>query len=324
MIEIIQISLILICIFGEALYSGMETGIISIRRIRLHHHVKLGNKKALILKNFLDNPDHLLGTTLVGTNLCIVITSVLTSNLAVQYWGVWGKTVSAFLISAVLLVVSEYIPKAWFQARPYDNCIKFAGFLEWSWHIFKPIGMLVTQIARLIVPVKISEKQMLSILASRTELKVLASEGVTYGEITPEERTMIHRAIELSEKTARKIMVPIEKSTVIKSNITKKEFLELSASSEYTRYPVFDAEQNKFIGVINMFDVIASAELDSENTLESLVKEIVLIPADLPADEVVPLFRRGRQPIGLVVNPQKKVVGLITTEDILEQIVGTL
>lgn len=209
MTDFIQITIILLCILGEALYSGMETGIISIRRIRLRHQARQGKKEALILSRFLNSPDYLLGTTLVGTNLCIVITSVLSSNLAVRYWGGWGKTISAILVSITLLIFSEYIPKAWFQARPYERSIKFAGFLEWSGHIFKPIGILVTWIAKVIVPVKISAKQALSALASRTELKVLASEGVIYGEITPEEHTMIHRAIELSEKSVKKIMISI-------------------------------------------------------------------------------------------------------------------
>ena len=80
----------------------------------------------------------------------------------------------------------------------------------------------------------------------------------------------------------------------------------------------------KFIGVINIFDVIADTTLGEERTIESLIKEIVFIPEDIPADDVVALFRRGRQPIGLVVNKDEQAAGLITTEDILTQIVGTL
>ncbi len=324
MIDSIQILIIIFCILGAALYSGMETGIISIRRIRLRHQARLGKKEAVILSRFLNNPDYLLGTTLVGTNLCIVITSVLSSNLAVRYWGGWGKTISAVLVTIILLIFSEYIPKAWFQARPYYRSIKFAGFMEWSGRIFKPIGIVVTQIAKLIAPVKVSAKQALSTLASRTELKVLASEGVIYGEITPEEHTMIHRAIELSEKSAKKIMIPLEQVIYVNKDISKKDFLEFSSAKEYTRYPVFDALGKKFIGVVNLFDVIADTELNDQSTIEELVKEIVFIPEDIPADDVVALFRRGRQPIGLVVNKYKEVIGLITTEDILEEIVGTL
>lgn len=73
-----------------------------------------------------------------------------------------------------------------------------------------------------------------------------------------------------------------------------------------------------------MFDVIADTTLSDNGTIEKLIKEIVFIPEETPSDEVVPLFRRGRQPIGLVTNTDKEVIGLITTEDILEQIVGTL
>ncbi|MBU1043643.1 MAG: DUF21 domain-containing protein [Candidatus Omnitrophica bacterium] len=324
MIDFIQIIIIIFCVLGEAIYSGMETGIISIRRIRLQHHARSGKKGALILSRFLNDPDYLLGTTLVGTNLCIVITSVLSSNLAVHYWGGWGKTISAGLVSITLLVFSEYIPKAWFQSRPYLRSVKFAGFLEWSGRIFKPLGILVTWISKLIVPFKVSPNQALSVLASRTELKVLASEGVIYGEITPEEHTMIHRAIELSEKSVQKVMVLIEKVKYVDKNISKKSFLEFAAANEYTRYPVWDTKQKKFIGVINIFDVIADTSLSDESSIESLLKEIVFIPDNIPADEVVPLFRRGRQPIGLAVNKEKAVIGLITTEDILEEIVGTL
>lgn len=128
-----EVILMLLCLLGTALYAGLETGVISIHRLRLRHLVRLGNPRAKVLQWFLERPDDLLGTTLVGTNLCMVTASVLGAVVARRLLGSMGSWVSGLVMTIAILLFCEYIPKAWFQARPAVRSMVFAGFLRVSW-----------------------------------------------------------------------------------------------------------------------------------------------------------------------------------------------
>jgi Mg2+/Co2+ transporter CorB len=122
MIEFLQVLIILLCMVGTAFYAGIETGMISIHRMRLRHFVREGLPGAEILEGFLSKPDRLLGTTLVGTNLCMVIVSVVHTSLGARLSEKWGEPVAAVMATVLVLICCEYLPKAWFLSKPFDRC----------------------------------------------------------------------------------------------------------------------------------------------------------------------------------------------------------
>jgi putative hemolysin len=259
----------------------------------------------------------------VGTNLCIVVASVCATSVAEAAFGAWGQLGASIAMTVLLLTFGEYIPKAWFRSNPYQHAARFAHILEWAWRILKPIGTAVTWISGLLVPGRDSSREALCALATRAELKLLASEGERYGVITPEERTMIHRVIELSERTAGTIMVPLEQMRTVPAGTTLTGFLEIARQSEFTRFPVFSAVEKRFVGVIDLFDVL-TAPPASTDPVDRFMRPPVLVQARTPGDEIVPALRHAHQPIGLVVDDAQTVLGLVTTDDVLRHIVGSL
>jgi CBS domain containing-hemolysin-like protein len=316
---LIQVSFIILCVLGAAFYSGMETGVISIRRLRLRHRLRQGDRAAQKLAFFLEEPDRLLGTTLVGTNLCVVMVSIVSSRLSAP-WGAAAQVISGLLISASLLIFSEYIPKAWFRAHPYYRCARFANALHISWIIFNPLGRGITWIAGLMIKGHQSGRNDLCSLASRGELKILTAEAELNGVLSSEERAMIQNTVELSEKTVAQICTRMDQVIVAPANCTVSEFMQLATKKEFSRYPVQQTGESTFLGIVDLLDVLTGHD-GLDDSIMPFVREAVLIPRSTPADDVMPRLRLARQSMGLVTDESGAVGGVITTDDILNQIV---
>ena len=308
----------------EAFFSGMETGVISIHRLRLRHSIRTGSRAAKILSGFLENTDRLLGTTLVGTNICVVMISVVSSSLAVGLMGSGGQAVSTLVVAVTVLVFCEYLPKAWFHSRPLERCCRFANLLQMAEKVLHPLSVAILGVVRIFIPGATRMYSKSDPFITKEELKTLAREGAQSGVLSSKESSMIRSVLELSGRRADDIMIPRDEMTSVSMNATVGEFLELCRSSGFTRMPVSDDTSAGFAGIINVYYVLAHDDLDHEMPISGFVRSPLLIPAGMPVDEIFPRLRRSRQPMCLVKDSEGDVIGLITTHDILEEIVGEL
>jgi putative hemolysin len=319
----LQLFIIFICMIAHAFFAGIETGVISIHRMRLRHFVRQGSTNARILESFVTNFDRLLGTTLVGTNICVVVTAVVAASLTDRLGLPGGEAASSIIMAVFIIIFAEYLPKAWFHSRPLERCERFVGILRVAEVIFLPISFCIIGIARLLSP---GDKQSFTKpdpFVTREDLKVLAKEGEKDGVLSSKERYMIHRVIELPGKTAETVMVPRETMTLAYDDMTIPEFYALARESGFTRMPVYNRPSEKFIGVMNVFFVLWNDHAESHATIADFMRPAQTVSATMPVDDILPHMRRGRQPMCLVER-NGDVVGLITTEDILRTIVGKL
>jgi len=323
MIEAIQIIVFIVCMAGSAFYAGIETGIISIHRMRLRHHVREGLPGADTLEDFLEDSDRLLGTTLVGNNLTMVVVSVVLASLFAHHFGAGGESVAAIVATVLVLIFGEYLPKAWFHSRPLERCRRFVRLLRLSEIVFRPISTAVLWITRWIVPGSTGSLSDSAPFVTREDLKILAREGEEHGVLSQEERVMIHRVFELSGKRAREIMIPREEIIHVNRNDTLTSFFDVARSSGFTRLPVYDEDQKKFSAIVNVFDALSYRGDSTDRPLAWLGRPPLFVHESTPVDDILPIMRRYRQPMCLVTGARENVCGLITTEDILEEIVGT-
>lgn len=319
-----QILLIAVCMAWEAFFAGIEVGIISIHRMRLRHFVREKEPGAKLLQGFLDHPDRLLGTTLVGTNISVVVVSVVSASIAVELIGAMGETVSTAVMSVLVVVFCEYLPKAWFHARPLDRSRRFVRVLRFWEVLFRPISLVIVWFTRWLVPGPSRPLSRLVPFVTRDDLKILAHEGERDGVLSPKERKMIDRVIELSGKRADQVMVPRADITFVETGTSVRDFFEVARKSGYTRMPVYDRTKDEFVGIVNVFYALAAHVVDLDQPVDEFSRPAIFIPEDMPADDIFPRLRRFRLPMCLVVDPAHRVVGLLTTEDILREIVGPL
>jgi putative hemolysin len=323
-IDALQLMFVFICMFGYAFFSGIETGVTAINRLRLKHFVRQQDKAAEILQGFLDDSDRLLGATLTGANVCLVVVSVFSVSLAGKWFGSWAEPVVALLVSIVVLMFCEYVPKAWFTSKPYFRSARFASVLLMMEGILKPLSFTMVGLTRVLVPdAKRSFAKPLPFV-SREDLKTLTKDGERSGVLSRRETSMINRVFELSTKKAAEIMIPREKMLTVESDVIVEDFLALARTRGVTRMPVYDSEKKQYVGIVNVLFVLSSLPASSGSKVGDLTRPVHFIPADMPVDDIFPRLRRSRQPMGLVRNKKEEVVGLVTTEDILEEIVGEL
>ena len=196
MAEFGYIIIILFFMLTHAFFAGIETGIISIHRMRLRHFVRKGESGSKLLHEFLENSDRLLGTTLVGTNVSVVIIAVMVTSFAVEMFPRWGEALSTLVVSVLVLVFCEYIPKTWFRHRPLERSRRYVGTLRISELLFLPFAKAVILLTRVLVPGPKDTFANKVPFVTVEDLKILAKEGEKDGVLSPKERVMIHRVFE--------------------------------------------------------------------------------------------------------------------------------
>ncbi len=323
MIATWEIAVLILCFIGAAFYAGMETGVVSVNRLRLHHLVRRNIKGARIIQEFLDEPDHLLGTTLVGTNICHVAVSVTAASIATALLGTRGLWVASPIVTLALLIGGEYLPKAWFRSYPAYRVIPFARLLLISRYVFYPVGMAVTTLARYVVPAPDPDKKKQEPFITREEIMHLTRESEQAGSFSADERRMIHGVLELTRKPCGKIMIPRDRMTAVRADAPTDEVIELARSKGFSRLPVFNESENRYIGVVHIRDVLTDSQ-QSKKTASDHVRPPQIVPASMPADQLLPRMQKTRQPMALVADDRDEIIGLVTIEDVLEEIVGKL
>jgi magnesium and cobalt exporter, CNNM family len=317
----LQVFLLFFCLLGSAFFAGMETGIISINRLRLQHLVRRQVPGARTIRHFLAHSDRLLGTTLIGTNLLHVVSAVLAASIGQQLFGALGAALAGLGLVLVMLVFCEYIPKAWFQAAPARRTLPFAGLLQATAWALRPFSLIITTLVRWTMPQRDNKRAEDKMLVNREELLHLAREGARSGVLTTHESEMIHGVFELTHKTCGSLMTSRDKMATVPSTATPDEVLALARTREFNRLPVYDAEQKAFVGIVHIFDLL-SDDAPEGKTASDYMRPPQLVAGYLPVDHLLPRMRVTRLPLFLVTDERYEVIGLITLEDVLQEITG--
>ena len=317
----VEIFLLLFCLAGSAFFAGVETGVISINRLRLQHLVRRQVPGAKTVRHFLTHSDLLLGTTLIGTNLLHVVSAVLAASIGQQVAGAAGAAGAGVVLLLVMLVFCEYIPKAWFQAAPARRTLPYAGILRAAATLLRPFSFLVNLVVRALLPRRVGQDVEDKMLVTREELLHLAREGERSGVLTKHESEMIHGVFDLTHKTCATLMTPRDKMAFVTSAATPAEILALARVREFNRLPVYDPDQKSFVGVVHVFDVLAD-DAPAGKTAADYLRPPQLVASYLPVDHLLPRMRVTRLPLFLVTDDRYEVIGLITLEDVLREITG--
>jgi putative hemolysin len=317
---ILRLLMLGVCFMGGAFFAGMETGIISINRLRLHHLVLRGLKPASVIERFLQNPERLLSTTLVGTNLCYSVFAIVLTSLLLRT-GLPGAPVVAHVSSTILLLVfCEYLPKAWFQALPLTRTLPFAWVLEGFARLFRPIGRTVAGLVDALLGSTV-EGQPVQPLLTREDLIHLTAESGRSGALSPFESRMIRGVFDLSGIRCRDIMVPADRIVRVDAGLSAGELTALAHQTELNRFPVWDAGRNRYIGIVHIFDALSDPE-PAGKTVKDYMRPPQFIEEHMLVDHILPRMRATRQPMTLVVGSDGAVAGLITINNVLRVIVG--
>lgn len=316
-----EIEIIVVCLVAHGFFAGMETGVISINRHRLMHLARQSARGAQTIESFLRESHRLLGTTLVGTNLSLVVASTMLASLAEKAWGQTGQTAAGIILALTVLVFSEFLPKVWFSSRPIERCLPLAGALRLSERGLKPIVIAILFMTRWAMP---RRRQRQLPFVTREHIQSMALDSEAGGQITAFERLMISRVLNLQMQTAPQVMTPIARITHVHADERLDACFDRAKSSGHMRLPVFDADDRVCLGILPVLDVLSRGVLPPETIASEVMQPPFFIAPDLRADDLLPLMRRHRQPLAILRAADGQTLGLITQENILAAIMGNL
>ncbi|MCF7838361.1 MAG: CNNM domain-containing protein [Candidatus Marinimicrobia bacterium] len=308
---------IFLCMLGSAFFSGMETGLISINYLRLQHLLRRRARGAAAIKRMLEKPDLLISTTLVGNNICNVLCSVLAVRWATARWDVWGARASPLVMTLLLLVCSEYLPKAWFRGRPAVRVLPFVGLLSLWEILFRPINRLVNAIVRLMLPAHRTPPFQLRALVTREDLRHLTHEGERSGYLSAPERRLIHGVFDLAHRTCGDIMIPRDELVTVTPEMTAEQVTELARSQSLSRLPVWQPATRTFVGFIHVLDLLGAGEPTAQ--VRDFMRPPQFVAATEPLDNLLPRLRLTQQPLAFVQDDKEQVIGLVTLDRLLDK-----
>lgn len=317
------ILVLLICC--SAFFSSSETGMMSLNRYRLRHLVKNKHRGAIRAHSLLSRPDRLIGVILIGNNLVNISAASIATVLAVRLWGDAGLAISTFGLTLIILIFAEVTPKTLAALHPERIAFPAAIILRPLLTLLYPAVWLVNGITNnLLRLMGVKAEHGTNEHLSTEELRTIVNEA---GALLPQKnQSMLLGILELEDVTVQDIMIPRNETVGIDLEDDLDTILDVIASSDHTRLPVFRGDINQVVGILhlrNMAKVLKSGN-PSKAALLQETREPYFVPESTPLQTQLLNFQKEGRRIGLVVDEYGDIQGICTLEDILEEIVGEL
>ena len=303
-------------------FSGVETGIYSINRLRVRFRAERGQRGAAILQRLVSDTERLVATTLVGHNLAIyAAAAVVTKALELRHLA-QPEVVATALLTPFSFVLAELLPKDLFERQreglmcPLAASVRFFTWLLWP--IAAPLRMLVGVLLSALHRPRLQR----DVLFSRPGLMFSLADANGLGQLTAAQRQMAQHIMQVEQSTVADACLPIGRVESVSLHTTPRELLERLRGKRYSRLPVYEADPSKIIGTVNVFDLLYHRG-DVGRSLRPYVKPAIFLDQRTRLHAGLLRLRSSRQHIGIVVDGARPV-GLVTLSDLVEQLVGKL
>ena len=318
----IYLVLIACCVMGAAFFSGTETAIISVSRIKIRHLAKAGDRKAAALERLLTRPERALSVALVGTNIFVVLTAILATTYAIEVLKQGenlGMVLATVVMTPILLIFGETLPKTFFYHHATWIALRVIPALTFFSVVFYPLVQICSLPSQVILRITGGDTQRKNPFVTREELKLLIMEGES--DLNVYEQKMIGHLFKFSETIVRSIMVPAEKMVAVDGWGTVADAVRLMRETGHSRVLLFEGRIDKIVGCVAVQDIVG---LEPSIPLARVKRPLIFVPENKRIPELLLLLSQVGHHMAMVVNRHRRVSGLVTLEDIIEEIVGEI
>lgn len=313
---------ILGCLLAAALFSAAEMAFIAANRLRLRHLAEGGHGVAARYLEAFSRPERILSTAMMGVTISHIIASTVAT------WGLlpllprWAPLAVTLALTPVMLVFGEIIPKAVAREWATGLILRLFRVLEGAGWVLTPLTWLASRVVggalRLLRQSPISTRH----FVSREELKLVLQMEPEEADVTTQEAEMIDKIFELGETTVREVMVPLVDVVAVPETATPDDAIALIRERGFSRLPVFQDRELNVVGVVTAMDLLRrGAEV---STLKALMRLATFVPETKRIGDLLREMQKARIQLAVVVDEYGGAVGIVTLEDILEQIVGEI
>lgn len=318
------IVLIIVLLLLKGFFSGSEIALVNSDKVKLTARANQGNSGAKAVLELFKTPDVMLGTTLVGTNIATVAISTLVTVLFIDLFGARGDLYAVLLFTPVLLILGEIVPKSIFQQKS-DELAPIAIYpLKVFAFLFYPAIFIFSRIARLLARLLGGGKVEQNLFTTREQIRSVVEMTERTSSIDAFDRGRIRRVIRFGDTTAGEAMIPIAEVTAINHHSGIVRAIAMVRQKGYNRLPVYKGNISNIVGIATLttWDMLEKAT--AEKKLDEVMQPAQYVLQFQTIDQLLPLLRQREDHMAVVVDEYGSAIGIITMEDIVEEVVGDI
>lgn len=324
MVDIVLPIVALVGLVGlSAFFSGLEVAFVSISKGQLQRFLNEKRRGAKSLHKLKSNPSRMLTTLLIGNNLVNVAAAAIATDLAITLFGNVGVGIATGVMTFLLLVFGEITPKAYCNAHAETLSLKFAGVVLVLQYTIYPIVRMFEGITKGIF--KLMGTHELPPPISEEEVRALLDVGVEEKVFLKEEKKLIEEALEFHDIPVRAIMTPRKNMVVLNARMMLWEALPMINNVGYSRIPIVDGTKDNIVGIVHNRDILRALEIGNMNImLKDLARKPLFVSQEKKISDLLKEFQNRRIHIAIVVDEFGGTEGIVTLEDIIEELVGEI
>ena len=307
----------------SALFSSSETALTTVNRIRIRTLAGQGDKRAMTLLAVLQNPEKMLSVILIGNNVVNLYASSLATTVTLSLFGSKMVGVATGVLTLAVLVFGEVAPKTMASRNAEQIALRAAGPVKCLMWLFTPLVFVVNNLARLVMKLFGADRPGKRELMTAEELRTIVQVGHEEGVIENSERKMIDNVFDFGDRSARDIMIPRIDMTCIDVEAGYDELMEVVREEKYTRIPVYKESADTIVGILNIKDLLFRAQ-DKPFRIAELMRKPLFTYEQKKTSELMVEMRKNYTNLAIVLDEYGVTAGMVTMEDILEEIVGEI
>ena len=316
---------IVLCIMFSALFSASEMALSSANKVRIENEADEGSKRATTALNLLENFDDSLGAILIGNNLVNIAASSMSSVLVILLTGsdknAWIATI---IITLLVIIFGETMPKITAKQNATRFSLKIAPFVRFLSIILKPVIKAVVFLVNLISPSRPEEEEEVDEDESIEELATIIETAEDEGVLDEDQRELLIAALDFGDIAAYEVMTSRVDLDAIDIEDSMEEIMELVNSTPFTRLPVYEDSIDNVIGVLHLNDLLKELAVNDNPDIRSILMEPVFVYRTTKLPSVLQALREANQHMAIVTDEYSGTDGVITMEDVLEEVVGEI
>lgn len=320
---VIQLVVLLVLLILSALYSGAETALTTVSEIKLNTLAEAGDMKAARVLKLLDKKSKMLSAILIMNNIVNLSASALVTTMTARIWGNTYVAVSTGILTLLILIFGEINPKTIATIHNEGLSLHLGGIIMATMKFLTPVIFIVDKLSMLFLKIlRVDPEQAKSVL-TENEIRTILDASHEEGVIETGEREMIDNVFDFGDSLAKDVMIPRIEMTCVNVDANYWELKEQFEVHKYTRIPVYEESTDNIVGIINMKDVLFYEDINNFN-IRNVMREANFTVEYKKTSELMVEMRQNHISMILVLDEYGDTVGLITLEDLLEEIVGEI
>jgi len=320
---LIRLIILILLLVLSAFFSSAETALTTVNKIKLKTMADDGNKKAARVLNVVTRPKKMLSAILIGNNIVNLSASSIATTLAIDIFGSVGAGIATGILTLLILIFGEITPKSIATINSTSLSLLFAPLISGLMWLLTPVIIIINFLAGLCIKLFGIDPDFKDDTITEDELRIMVDASHQSGEIEGDERTMIHKVFDFSDACAKEVMIPRIDMTMVDADISYNDLISVFKEDMFTRLPVCEPDSEKIIGIVNMKDFLGLVP-GEDFSVRNYLRDVYFTYEMKNVSDLFDEMREESTTVSIVLDEYGDLSGMITMEDLLEEIVGEI